>query len=357
MPKGKRAITWFQRILLVGFGFFFIGVILIAVEFLSRFLCPQWAPIAAPRYSYWNFDDKLGWAHKPNRKGRFDREDFSIQVNINSDKLRDDEYSLERTGKKRMLVLGDSFGWGWGVDLKDRFSEILEQRHADWEIINASVAGYSTDQEYLYLKERGIEYSPDVVLLLVYENDFYGNTVSEHNLYNKPCFVRVGNNLVLKNSPVPPRSFQQRLEHFLVGKTWFLKQIYWGWITLKSGIPRHLNEGVQVKPEDIGQSQDEIMALLIRDMNAFCKDHTMRLILVSVPMDTAKRAVLQKACLSEGIPYLPLDSAFAASKEKMTFEHDLHWNVAGQRLAADTIDAFLRQQGIFAPTSPAAVAP
>lgn len=357
MSKGKRTITWYQRILLVGISFLFIGVILIGVEFLSRFLCPQWAPIAAPRYSYWNFDDKLGWSHKPNRKGRFDRPDFSIQVNINSDKLRDDEYPRARTGKKRMLVLGDSFGWGWGVDLEDRFSEILERRYPDWEIINASVAGYSTDQEYLYLQERGIEYSPDVVLLLVYENDFDGNTGSEHNLYNKPYFVRNGNELVLKNSPVPPQSFQQRLELFLVGKTYFLKQIYWGWIALKARIPRHLNEGVQVKPEDPGQSQDEIMADLIKNMNAFCASRHIRLVLVSVPMEAKKRAVLHEACSSQGIPYLPLDSAFAASKEQMTFQHDLHWNVAGQRLAADTIDAFFRQQGILSPTSPAAVAP
>jgi hypothetical protein len=340
MSKGKRTITWLQRFLLLGFAFLFIGVILTGVEFLSRLLCPQWAPVAAPRYSYWNYDATLGWSHKPNRKGRFDRQDFSIQVDINSDKLRDDEYPRRRTGKKRMLVLGDSFGWGGGVDLEDRFSEILERRYSDWEIINASVAGYSTDQEYLYLRERGFEYAPDVVLLLVYENDFEGNTGTDYNLYNKPCFVRVGNELVLKNSPVPP-----------------LKQIYWGWVALKSRIPRLTKDSAADTPEESGQSPDEIMALLIRDMNAFCTGRNMRLVLVSVPMDTGKRAVLQKACSSESIPYLPLDSAFAAAKEQMMFQHDLHWNAAGQRLAADAIDAFLRQQGIFPPMSSAPATP
>ena len=41
-----------------------------------------------------------------------------------------------------MLILGDSFGWGYGVEHHERFSKILEDAHPDWEIINASVTGF-----------------------------------------------------------------------------------------------------------------------------------------------------------------------------------------------------------------------
>lgn len=41
-----------------------------------------------------------------------------------------------------MLILGDSFGWGYGVEHHERFSKILEEAHPDWEIISASVTGF-----------------------------------------------------------------------------------------------------------------------------------------------------------------------------------------------------------------------
>src|SRR4030095_12115366 len=104
-----------------------------------------------------------------------DNPEFSVEVSINSHGQRDDEYPVERTGKRRMFVLGDSLGWGFGVELHERFSERMEDIHPDWEIINASVSGYSTDQELLYLQHQGMVFAPDVVLLLFHPNDFEGN--------------------------------------------------------------------------------------------------------------------------------------------------------------------------------------
>lgn len=344
-------MTWFHRLVLLGFGFLSVGVILIIAEFASRFLCPQWAPVLGPRFSVWNYDNRLGWSHIPNRVAKFDHPEFSIRVKINSDKLRDDEYWRDRTDKKRMLVLGDSFGWGWGVDVENRFSEVLEKRYSDWEIINASVAGYSTDQEYLYLSERGIEYSPDVVLLLVYENDFEGNTVPEFNLYNKPYYSLKGNDLILNNVPVPPQVFKQRLELFLMGKTYFLRQIYHGGVVLQSKLIGRKKPVSQANPDDPIRVRNEIMTYLIRSMNDLCKSRNMRLVLVSCPMDTQRRTVLQNACESAGILFLPLDSAFANPPDRTDFPHDVHWNTLGHRIAADAIEAFLLQQGIFPSTS------
>ena len=80
---------------------------------------------------------------------------------------------------KRKLVLGDSFGWGFGVEHQEQFGEILENMHPDWEIVNASVSDYSTDQQYLFYREKGMSFKPDIVLLLFYENDFLDNILKE----------------------------------------------------------------------------------------------------------------------------------------------------------------------------------
>ena len=57
-----------------------------------------------------------------------------MTVAINSHGLRDGEYALEPTrGKKRMLVLGDSFAWGFGVEREEVFCEVIERRRPNWE--------------------------------------------------------------------------------------------------------------------------------------------------------------------------------------------------------------------------------
>ena len=44
------------------------------------------------------------------------------------------------------------------------------------EVINAGVSGFGTDQELLWLREEGVKYAPDLVLLAVYpHNDFMNN--------------------------------------------------------------------------------------------------------------------------------------------------------------------------------------
>ena len=62
-----------------------------------------------------------------------------MTVKLNSHGLRDNEYLLTRTKNGRILVLGDSFGWGFGVEHEDIFSEVIERRNREWEIINQRV--------------------------------------------------------------------------------------------------------------------------------------------------------------------------------------------------------------------------
>ena len=73
---------------------------------------------------------------------------------------------------KRVLVLGDSFTWGFGVEQEQIFTEVIENSRKDVEVINAGVSGYSPDQELIWLREQGMHFQPDLVLLL--ENSIIG---------------------------------------------------------------------------------------------------------------------------------------------------------------------------------------
>lgn len=345
MAAGQYWFRTHPRIALSLLGVTGVMIVIVILELGARTFYSDWGPtLGGERVTFCEYDDLLGWAHRPNMSAVFSRQEFSVDVSINSNRLRDHEYPVGRNEKDRMLVLGDSFGWGHGVDLADRFDEVLERRHSNWEIINASVSGYGTDQQFLYLRDRGIVFKPDVVLLLLYSNDFGNNNAAAQYFLNKPYFTLHGTDLELHNTPVPSLSIQQRLAHFL-GRTYVLGRAYVGAKQLLADMTRQRN----VAEEESGSSGDYQLTLqLISNIQRISRENGADFILVSVPMDDESRAVLHKFSETADFPYLPLDGFFENSGDESTFfPIDGHWNTHGHRLTADAIDEYLTEINVF----------
>jgi lysophospholipase L1-like esterase len=89
----------------------------------------------------------------------------------NSLGFRDVEHTVAKpAGVYRILVLGDSVAMGLHVDDSAAiFPRVLEttlnQRGLKAEVINFAVSGYNTQQEVETLKEKGLQYRPDLVLV------------------------------------------------------------------------------------------------------------------------------------------------------------------------------------------------
>ncbi len=121
-----------------------------------------------------------GWALAPGRSVLQSTRDYSVRVAINSKGLRDVEHDYEAAaGAFRIVVLGDSFMEAYQVTLEESFPRRLERRLAERrvEVINLGVGGYGTTQQLLYLREEGLEYRPDLVLLaFLPDNDIRNNS-------------------------------------------------------------------------------------------------------------------------------------------------------------------------------------
>jgi hypothetical protein len=143
-----------------------------------------------------------GWALK---SGIQDMRVFDGTIlNTNSKGVRGKtEYNYERIpGKQRILVLGDSFTFGAEVADDDTYSHYLESHLRNTEVLNFGVQGYGHDQMLLYLKEEGVKYHPDIVILGFTYIDIYRN-IENFFAYAKPEFKLVSGNLQLTNVPVP----------------------------------------------------------------------------------------------------------------------------------------------------------
>lgn len=113
------------------------------------------------------------------KEGDYFVEDKTVTFRINSRGLRDREFSLKkRRDTFRILGLGDSFTVGDGVELKDSYLKVLEKllnekypKKIHFETINTAVPGYSTLHEFYFLKDAGLSYQPDFVIVGFYLND------------------------------------------------------------------------------------------------------------------------------------------------------------------------------------------
>src|SRR3989344_9331644 len=124
-------------------------------------------------------EDILHHSYIPNCSIRSKTMEWDITAEINSDGLRDEEIKPREDYDYRILVLGDSFTIGWGVEHKDAFSEILQERlnkaGIKTDVLNAGVTSYSPLLEYLYLREIGLKYKPDIVIINFDMGDIQGD--------------------------------------------------------------------------------------------------------------------------------------------------------------------------------------
>lgn len=125
---------------------------------------------------YYQPDQECGWLPRPNMRGT--HPGFGAAFTTNSRGLRDREYTVPKPpGVRRVVVLGDSFAWGHGVADDEVFTEVLEQRLPDTEIVNLGVTGFNLEREFRYLQRVGMRYEPQVVIVAVCQNDIPAHAV------------------------------------------------------------------------------------------------------------------------------------------------------------------------------------
>jgi hypothetical protein len=102
-----------------------------------------------------------------------------IHIRINTQGQRDDvdRPTVKPPGLYRAVVVGDSFTFGGKTQLEQTFSRDLERKLQQldgsrrYEVINLAVPGYNTQQEMLSLREEGLAYRPDLVIVNFVLND------------------------------------------------------------------------------------------------------------------------------------------------------------------------------------------
>jgi lysophospholipase L1-like esterase len=322
-----------------------VVVALLLVEGVARLLFDE---AVQPRYV---IDPGYGVrANQPNVRTRhYVPGDYDVAISTNSAGMRGlREYPVERVpGKRRILVLGDSFTFGYGVNDDEVVSAVLEdllneRASASAEVLNLAVSGFGQAEELVTWENRGKAYRPDVVVLFYFENDIGNNAVS--GLYQTGpdgLPVRTG------ASFLPGSSLQERLFDFPPTRWLFEHSEAWNLVRnrLSSLVQRSLlrQHGLE-SYSDGGSDAVELTRALLRGLVADIRAAGARPVLVVIP-DSRKLDSNLPLTVEEltALGVTVVDGRGFLTREDY-YARDSHWRPSGHRKAAERLAAVIDAQ-------------
>ena len=181
----------------------------IAAELYLRYVAP--APIM-PRYVVATSYGVR--ANQPNVTYYHTTPECYVRMEINSNGIRSNREIpyKKRPGLKRIIVLGDSYGMGYEVDLDEMFvtqmQRRLEEAGVDCEVVNLSVSGHGNAEELITLRAEGFKYEPDLVLVCWHSTDF------DENLRSALYKLEGGKLVRDRTSYLPGTGLQQQIASY-----------------------------------------------------------------------------------------------------------------------------------------------
>ncbi len=338
-PPRSRPIT--RILLLIASLLLTLCVLELAVRLLARLTSED--RVMTP-------DAVLGWKLLPNALTFHRRDSQPYHVVVNAKGLRDRERPYDKPpGTFRIVVIGDSvvFGSG-GVEMPQRFTELLEQATQHVEVINMGVPGYGTDQELLYLKTEGLKYHPDLVLFCVFFNDF-NESFEPINAWNgrpKGYFSLQGDDLVFH-----PPSFSTF--YLLSQHSYLLGLADMGLMKVSQAYrKRHHRQGMVLDP----QTRIKVFQRMFASVAELCRQNDIRVMFVYLPYPAQKgplpmQKLMESAAADHQVPVLDLTDTLAAAHavKPAYFPGDVHFNQYGHRVVAGALYRGLAGSGGLEP--------
>jgi len=280
-------------------------------------------------------NEDFAYIHEPGLHGVFQ----GVTVDINSEGLRWAEFQVNKLkGTRRLLVLGDSVVFGWGVEQDKIFpavlQEMLDQRGLKWEVISAGVASWNTRTEFEWLKKRGFDYEPDVVLLYIVGNDIRPKRTGRTEVSKEVLFPGSSNG----SDKAATGEFWGRRLLFAV---WREGARYSSIVRYAQHVRRRKSRRGRIRAlarDASPQWQD--MEAALRSMGELCRDRGVALVAASTANLPTALVERIKGCMGAmGTPYRRL-------KNRTIFEYrnsraDGHPNAVGHRMMAEEMWTYL----------------
>jgi len=289
-------------------------------------------------YTFDVFDATKGWLPRPSLRDALAPSGKPLSTNSRGIRGREEYHYQKKNGALRILALGDSFTFGEDVGDDETYCARLKAMLPDTEVINLGVHGYGHDQMLIYLREEGVKYHPDIVVLGFVFADCERNILTFRD-FAKPRFAIVNGRLTLRNSPVSsPETVLDRERRRLACVD--LLAILYHNIRWKVGLEEKLSR--------------EITSVIFDEMVSTVRGIGATPIFIYLPVFgelsastfseelTDGERFLSAWCKKRGVLYCSARPYFIAyAKKGSALKTSGHWGPTEHRLAAEVIRQFL----------------
>ncbi len=335
MPNPRFVINKIEKIIFIFFSIILIVVLLFELSLRNNKQFKRYKDEI-----YWmgvitDYDEILGWKNIPGTSVYSIIKKCTVRYDINSKGLRDKEYDYKKQDDIfRIICLGDSITFGWNVNTEDRFSDILENKIEETEIINIGMLGYGIDQMLLMLKQEGLKYSPDLVLIYLIEHDLDRSCYSKMWDLPKPYFVFENREMVLSNVPVPnvdvfyfDNYFWKRIRSYLIKKSYLFSLIKYKIFNARTR---------EIKVFENLENKDKLFESIFYKIKEAVESFGADLIIVGNLDERHKNFLKEKNILYCGDPL----SKSREQNEEVCYP-DEHPNVNGHRIIFEAIYSYM----------------
>lgn len=319
-----KRYLWFFNVLILGISA--VASVLIG-ECLVRIFMPH-ADIA----EWYQPHQKYHHVLKTNfyQKFRYQQHDAIMTVQTNVAGFRDEEHGCNTKNGMKIVFLGDSFVFGYGLEIQDRLDtqlkKLAEKAGMNLETVNWGVPGWGTSHQSLFAADHLSEEKPDVLVLL-----FCNNDPENDRGFGLPA-------LPDKESVLYPlKTFLRQYSHVY---RWLLE------IRARKiqGFPLYSEQAEgDITPEDWSRTSEYISQIHKSLVNA--NPEGKMLVLAAAPEDMDTIGHLQQIADSEaGIFYIDLLPFFSdIEPAERIMPWDGHWSARVHAAAAQAIFTWIRE--------------
>jgi hypothetical protein len=288
--------------------------------------------------NYWGIGafsghDLTGYVHAPGYEGYAFRPDaFESLVKINSLSLRQEDLEQQLQYPVKLLILGDSFSFGLGVQEEQSFPSLIKKylNALNVGIINGAQTGYSVEQEKLFGVSLINRLKPNIVILGLYtQNDIFGDYYKGYHNIDVKFGYRLQKDRWLQIRPFD-----------------FLRTHSYLWMVIKKrlNLPKERDRRTKFKVLTKASLQEVIRPTLnaIVKLRDYCETNNIVFGVVMIPPKSGRTVFdkhLKVFFQAEEIAVLNLGTKSYGNQDYLS--GDAHWNKKGHEKASQFLVPFV----------------
>lgn len=272
-------------------------------------------------------DQSTGWRMRPRHEFKWIIAGSWDTYRSNAQGFRGQADFTLRTQKQKIVLVGDSFTFGTGVEYAETYGALIEAQLHSSVIYNLAMPGFGIDQMWMSVRHQALPMRPSLVIVGFVDDNFDRSLTAYRSGegFTKPTFTLEDGGLRPQTPDDRPAPLVRFLERH--SALWTAGRVISRRFAYKMAFGQWWSQN----------------AAILREMQKECRESGVPVLFVRLPQREWRRfPTLQSYMMRIGASYLDLSATDSAPPPGLHFARDSHINAEGHRHVAKAILEWIR---------------